>query len=161
MPWAAVAGVAISAASSLYGAGQSKKASSAASRVSKYNAALEEAQTQQDYLESGEQQRRQIWANRQFRGEQKGVMAGTGTVMGTGSMLDAEAETAMLQELQIQDVARSRELNRKAGYARAQSIRAGGAASARQYSAMGTQSLLQGAGAIASFAADRYAGRTK
>lgn len=143
MAWAPAA---ISLAGSAYSAIQGRKAGKGAEKAAKINAAYEVAETEQADMEAKAQIARQRWANRMFRGSQRAAIAGAGVVGTTGSALDAQAEAAAMQELQIQDMARTRETSRKAGYARAQVIRAGGTAQRRAYNGQATASLISGVG---------------
>jgi hypothetical protein len=148
MPWVPAV---IAGASAIYGAVQNKKAGGAAKGVGNLNAAYEVAQAEQTALEQSEQIKRTRMSDRLFRGSQRAAIANAGVVGTTGSPLDAQAQAAMLQELHVQDLERSRDAELKASKERAKVIRAGGNAQASAYRGQAFQSLISGAANVASY----------
>jgi hypothetical protein len=152
MAWIAAV---VSVAGTIFGASEQAKAGKAAKRAAQINANYEEAETEQADLEAKEQISRQRWGHRVFRGAQRAAVAGAGVVGTTGSPLDAMAETAAMQELQIQDMARTRQAAKKAGYARAAVIRAGGQASQRAMTGQAIANGIQGLGTAINYYVNR------
>ena len=137
MPWVAAV---TTVAGGAYSAYNQKKAGKAEKKAAYRNASLMEAEADQGYMEDREEIRRQRMRNIIFRGSQRAVVAQSGVVGNTGSPLDALAETAALQEMEIQDASRTTDSRHKLGYAQADEMRRSGklAYSAAKRQAVGT-----------------------
>jgi hypothetical protein len=138
------------------GAGAQKTQAKAAAAVGEYNAQLEELETVQSDADAQENIRRQRLLGRQFQGEQRAAMAGSGVVMGTGSPLELEGITAGILELQVQDAARKADLGRRAGFARARMARWAGENQATGYKMASYGTILgSAANAVGSYVSAR------
>jgi len=92
--------------------GQMQQAKTAA-QAGEYNAKLAESEAIQTEIDSRENIRRARQDNRRFRGAQRAAMAKAGGVLGEGSPLLIEAETAGMLELGIQDQRRQAQMEAK------------------------------------------------
>lgn len=109
----------MSGAGGLMQMGAQKTQAKVSEATGRYNAALEINEADQAFADAQEQIRRSREMGRRFQGQQRAAMSTSGVVMGTGSPLDVEGQTAGLLELDIQEQARAAELKRRAGYSRA------------------------------------------
>lgn len=150
-----VAGTALKAGAGLLKADATYRAGREEKRQAMTEAAMTEAATRQADMEAREEIARTRIEHRRFTGSQRATLASSGVVGTTGSPADILARTAALQELQIQDMARSASTAYSAGYARAKQIRVAGKAA---LAGAKRSSYGQIIGATAGAAADVYGG---
>lgn len=116
-----------------------------AGRSQKRQAFTEAQMVEQATIQADNEARQQIARlrrdQRSFTGEQRARMAGAGVVSTVGSPMDILGRTAALQELQIQDMARTASTAYSSGFAKARQIRVAGKAalSGAKRAALGTQ----------------------
>lgn len=126
------------------------KAGRAEKRAHYLAATQQEIATEQADLENREQIRRTRMVQERFRGAQLGRIAGAGVVASAGSPLDLMAETAALQELEIQDQARAASTAYTRGYAQAEATRLAGKRALAGAKRASTATYIDTAASIAS-----------